>query len=75
VKLFVIRSGPGPEVSGGWNREERNLYQDYVKLFGKAPKRPLGAIGLMSDSDNTGTVSAADFGDFTLQRVGPEVKK
>ena len=65
VKLVVVRSGPASPDS--WSEEERNIYEDYVQFFGKKPDRVLGAIGLMSDSDNTGTESEADFGDISLK--------
>lgn len=67
VKLFVIRSGPGPEDSKGWVTEERNIRQDYERLFGKKPNRPVGILALMSDSDNTHSVSAADFGEILVK--------
>lgn len=65
VKLFVIASGLAP--LDGWRHEERNIYDDYKKLFGSEPERAIAAIALMSDSDNTGTESAADFGDFVVK--------
>ncbi len=67
IKLFVIRSGKGAEIEGGWQTEERNIYQDYLKLFGKEPKRPIGAVAIMSDSDNTGTTSQSDFGEIVFK--------
>ncbi len=71
IKLFVISSGKGPEEEGGWRTEERNIYEDYLRLFGKEPKRPIGAVALMSDSDNTGTKSEANFGDIVF-KVKPQ---
>jgi hypothetical protein len=65
VKLFVVASGLA--AGDGWRHEERNVRGDYKKLFGSEPDRPIAAIALMTDSDNTGTESAADFGDFTLK--------
>ena len=67
VKLFVVRSGAPSEENGGWREEERNIYEDYWQLFKKEPARPLGVIALMSDSDNTGTRSEADFGEIILK--------
>jgi hypothetical protein len=68
VKLFVIRSGAPPEGAGPeWQVEERNIYQDYVQLYGKPPNRPIGAVALMSDSDNTSTRSESDFGDIVFK--------
>jgi len=69
VKLFVIRSGRNE--AGSWRFEERDIERDYRELFGRRPKRPIGAVALMSDSDNTGTVSAADFADLVLKRRRP----
>jgi hypothetical protein len=66
IKLFVIRSGPSGPENGGWQEEQRNPLQDYMKLFGKAPRHAIGILALMSDSDNTGTRAEADFGDILL---------
>jgi len=67
IKLFVLRSGPAPAAEGGWFAEERNVFQDYEKLYGRPPTKPVGAIALMSDSDTTGTSSEADFAEITLK--------
>ena len=65
IKLFVVQSGL--LTSGdGWQEETRNPLEDYVRLFGKAPKHPIGIIALMCDSDNTGTSAEADFGDIVF---------
>jgi len=63
IKLFVIRSGK-PDDMNVWFTETRNPLEDYQKLFGKAPKHPVGIVALMCDSDNTGTGAAADFADI-----------
>ncbi len=75
VKLFVIRSGPAPTENDGWVSEKRDIYEDYRKLFGKEPKKALGALALMSDSDNTGTTSEACFGQLALTMERTIVKK
>ncbi|MCG3175996.1 MAG: hypothetical protein MOGMAGMI_00934 [Candidatus Omnitrophica bacterium] len=67
VKLYVIRSGPAPS-DGSMVMEERDLYEDYLRIFGQPPKRPFGALAIMSDSDNTGTASAADFADVLIKQ-------
>lgn len=67
VKLFVLKSGPFSAAPSGWIQEERNVYEDYQKLYGRAPEKPVGAIALMSDSDNTGTSAEADFADLCLK--------
>jgi hypothetical protein len=65
IKLLVVRQGVPPE-SGAWQEETRNLLEDYRRLFGKAPKHPVGIVALMCDSDNTGTRASADFGDVVF---------
>lgn len=67
VKLFVIRSGGPHNENGGWAHEERNVYQDYTALFDAKPVRPLEAIALLSDSDNTRTSSEAYFKTIELK--------
>ena len=69
VKLFVVQKGaPNPAAAEGWQSLRRNIYSDYQSLFNRPPGRPLGAIALMSDSDNTGTSSEADFRFIRLER-------
>ena len=67
VKLFVVESGKPQEGEDGWRQQERNIYDDYVQLYGKPPKRNLGAIAVMSDSDNTKTQAESDFGTIVLK--------
>ncbi len=50
VKMFVLRNRHSP--TGMWQEERRNLLEDYKKCFGGQPK-PISAIGIMSDTDNT----------------------
>lgn len=71
VKLFVIRSGPAPSSEAQMPeliQEERDLYEDYLRIYGQAPKKKFGAIALMSDSDNTGTTTAADFSEVLIKQ-------
>ena len=50
--MIVLRSGT--DDLGKWVWEEVNAYQDYRRLFGGDP-RPVDYVGLLTDSDNTGT--------------------
>ena len=72
VKLLVLRSGPAGSEGGGWADEEQNVYEDFKKLFGKAPRNPVGLVALMSDSDNTQTRASADFAEIVLKRKRPQ---
>ena len=55
----------GNDKAGTWVREERNIYEDYRALFGKEPP-DLGAVAIMTDTDNTGEEATAWYGDITL---------
>ncbi len=41
-----------------WYEEERNLYKDYKLAFGSEPPLVV-AIGIMTDTDNTGESAVA----------------
>lgn len=73
IKLFVIRTGAVPEEGGGWRTETRNPLEDYMKLFGKAPKNPIGILALMCDSDNTGSSARADFDEIVFGTKRPSI--
>ncbi|MHC1698192.1 MAG: DUF3047 domain-containing protein [Geobacteraceae bacterium] len=61
--MVAVESGDGK--AGTWVNEERNVFDDYKRLFGEDPP-PLGAVALMSDTDNTGEDAVAYFGDIFL---------
>jgi len=63
VKMIAVESGSAN--AGKWINEERNVYEDYLKLFGEEPPRA-GAVALMTDTDNTGEEAIAWYGDITL---------
>ncbi|MGA7829002.1 MAG: DUF3047 domain-containing protein [Geobacteraceae bacterium] len=61
--VVAVESGDGK--AGTWVNEERNIYDDYKRFFGEEPPH-LGAVALMSDTDNTGAEAVAYFGDIFL---------
>ncbi|MBI4358462.1 MAG: DUF3047 domain-containing protein [Candidatus Omnitrophica bacterium] len=67
TKIFVVRSG---KINGsqGWVREKRDLVKDYEVLFRKAPRGDVIAVGIMSDSDNTGTEAEAFYKNLTIEK-------
>lgn len=65
VRLLVVQSGP--ERLGRWVREERNVYQDYVELFGREPPR-MGQVALMVDSNDTRSQAEALIDDLVFLR-------
>ncbi len=67
VRILVIESGTAPD----WVSEKRDLLQDYQTLFGRRPRWPLSAVGIMTDSDNTKTQSEIYYRNFALKKPQP----
>jgi hypothetical protein len=69
VKLIVVESGD--TYVGQWMAEERNVYEDYRRAFGKDPPRVSG-VAIMTDTDNTQERATAYYGDliFTNKQTG-----
>ena len=65
IKMIVAGSGTGN--LGEWHEERVNLLEDYRRAFGEEPPR-VRAVGIMSDSDNTGERTVAYFGDIRFSR-------
>lgn len=57
----------GEEQAGTWIFHQRNIYEDYRNSFGEEPPR-IGAIAIMTDSDNTHETAVGYYGDITIQR-------
>ena len=51
----------GPDQTGQWVTEQRNVVEDFKKAFGKEPPN-IGAIAIMTDTDNTGETAEACYG-------------
>ena len=64
IKLIVVESGTGN--MGQWVLEKRNIYEDYKRAFGKAPFGNVGAIALMTDTDNTLSTAEALYKDIKV---------
>jgi hypothetical protein len=64
--MLAVESGNGR--AGQWIREQRDVVADYRKLFGEEP-REIGAIAIMTDTDNTGSAATAWYGDISLSTV------
>jgi len=62
-KMVAVESGNGK--AGQWLTEERDLFADYRTLFGTDPPEA-EAIAIMTDTDNTGGVAEAWYGDIIL---------
>jgi hypothetical protein len=68
-RIKMIVADTGAENLGKWRAETRNVYEDYKRAFGEEPP-PIRSIGIMTDSDNTGTDAEAYYGDITFLAPG-----
>lgn len=55
----------GNDKVGSWVTEERNIYEDYRRFFGEEPPA-LGAVALMTDTDDSQDEATAFYGDIAL---------
>lgn len=61
----MIAVDAGEELAGQWTTHKRNYYEDYRAAFGEeAPK--VGAIAILTDSDNTHESALGYYGDISL---------
>src|SRR6185369_8789890 len=44
----IVAVESGDDKVGSWVSEERNIYEDYRKIFGEAPP-PAGGVAIMTD--------------------------
>jgi hypothetical protein len=61
--IVAVESGKGK--LGTWVTEERNIFDDYRKLFGEDPPHA-GAVAIMTDTDDTREEATAYYGDIVL---------
>ena len=63
----ILAVESGDERAGSWISEERNIYEDYKRLFGEEPTRT-GAVAIMTDTDDTKDEVTAWYGDISLEK-------
>ncbi|WP_243371957.1 DUF3047 domain-containing protein [Geotalea sp. SG265] len=61
----IIAVESGDESVKKWVSEERNIYDDYRKVFGEEPPL-LGGVAIMTDTDDTQDEATAYYGDIFL---------
>ncbi|MBC7623163.1 MAG: DUF3047 domain-containing protein [Aeromicrobium sp.] len=73
IKMIVVESGAAG--NGRWLGYERNITRDFERAFGEKPGR-IVSLGIMTDTDNTGEVAVAYYGDihFSPQPLKKESK-
>ena len=64
-KMLVVESGP--ERLGQWLSFKRDVRADYQRLFGGQPG-PIIFVGVMTDTNATGTQATAYYGDIRFTR-------
>jgi hypothetical protein len=65
IKMIVAASGA--KDLDRWHEERVNVLEDYRRAFGEEPPR-IRAVGVMSDSDNTGGHAVAYYGDIRFRK-------
>lgn len=68
VRMIVAESGR--DKVGTWQAVTRDVREDYRRVFGEEPGR-ITAIGIMTDTDNTGANVHAYYGDIAFHRAPP----
>jgi len=68
IKMIVAESGR--DRLGRWQEVTRNVLEDYRRAFGEEPG-PIIAVGIMTDTDNTGDNAHAWYGDIEFRRGRP----
>lgn len=66
IRKLVVESGP--QRLGRWLDYARDVRADFVQAFGEEPGALL-AVGIMTDTDNTGTTTQAWYGPVQLRRT------
>lgn len=64
IKLIVLEQGVDKDKR--WFTEERDIYSDYVRLFGRGPEYDIGAIAFMTNTEHTQTMAEAMYDDIEL---------
>ena len=66
-RVFMIVVESGTTNLHQWITEERNVYEDYEKAFGKSPPM-ISGVAIMTDTDNTGESATAYYGDIFFKK-------
>jgi hypothetical protein len=65
-RLIVIEGGS--ENLGNWLSYERNLYEDFKRLYGEEPRR-LIFIGILNDTDQSGQEAVSYIADLMFHKI------
>jgi len=67
---IMISVESGPSNTGKWIIETRNVFEDYKRYFGEDPPK-VGAIAIMTDTDQTGESTSASYGPIAICSQDP----
>ena len=62
--MIVVQSGESRINT--WIVEEKNVYEDYKKIFGNEPPM-IAAVGIMTDTDDTEESALSFYGDIVFK--------
>jgi len=65
--MIAVESGNA--LAGRWLEEKRNIREDYESMFHEEPPM-IGAVAIMTDTDNTGETAVAYYGAIRLLAGG-----
>ena len=65
-RYVVVASGPGELKK--WVTFKRNIAEDYRELFGSAPRFSPSMIAILTDSNDTKSVAAADYDNIRASK-------
>ena len=62
---MMVAVESGPTHVGEWMEERGNVLEDFRKFFGENPPT-VGAVAIMTDTDNTGEKAVAWYGPIQI---------
>ncbi len=74
ANAVMVAVESGTEHVGVWKFEQRDIVDDYIKAFGSPPGR-VGAIAIMTDSDDTRESATAYYGPIRILSLDDNQKK
>jgi len=67
-RIKMVVAGSGQFKLNQWHEVIRNVREDYERAFREKPPR-VKSIGIMTDTDNTGEIASAYYGDIQFLRA------
>jgi hypothetical protein len=66
--VAIVAIETGGDKAGTWVMEQRDVLADYRRFFGSEPRK-IGAIAIMTDTDNTESSATAWYTDITISNL------